>query len=63
MGGGLFCIHFLWLPVDPGSGLFEMIVEVILLILIGMILYGAAARLVKSTELKALMQTFFRRGG
>lgn len=63
MGGGVFTVHTLWLPVDPGSSLLEMVIELSLLILVGMLLYGAAGRLLRSTELNALVRTFFHTRG
>ena len=63
MGGGLFSIHTMWFPMGPGTDVLGMVTELSFLIIMGILMYGAAARLLKCDELGELINAFQRRGG
>jgi putative peptidoglycan lipid II flippase len=56
MGLGILWVHSRWLPVAPPSGLLRMIVELLALVCLGVLIYLAAARMLRCGELTSVLE-------
>jgi putative peptidoglycan lipid II flippase len=56
MGLGILWVHSRWLPVAPPSGLPRMIVELLALVCLGVLIYLAAARMLRCRELASVLE-------
>lgn len=58
MGLGVFYFHSIWLTADPGAGLFRVIIDLAALVIIGVIIYFAVARILGCRELASIGEMF-----
>ena len=58
MGVGVYCLHSLWLPMDPSEGPWQMVVELLVLVFTGIGIYAGMARLLGCDELTSVQEMF-----
>ena len=61
MGLGIYYLNYLFFPDNPDEGIFDLLIQVILLVLSGVIFYLAAAFLFRCRELNAFLRLIKKR--